>query len=102
MKDYTREIISGINKKDDGYLLGKLRNANRNIFYTLLRSNVVNGLSVDSVIEEGMSWWQYAVIAIDVAIGVLAAGCTVLYVLNRFVFARKKEGEKNDSQFSEN
>ncbi len=102
MKDYTREIISGINKKDDGYLLGKLRNANRNIFYTLLRSNVVNGLSVDSVIEEGMSWWQYAVIAIDVAIGVLAAGCTALYVLNRFVFARKKEGEKNDSQFSEN
>lgn len=92
MQDYTREIITQINTKDDGYMLGKVRQANKNVFYTLLRSNIINGLSVDSVINEGiMSWWQYVVIVIDVVVGVAAAGSTALYVLNRFVWNKKKE-----------
>lgn len=91
MQDYTREIITQINRNDDGYMLGKLRDANRNIFYALLRSNRINRLSVDSVISESMSWWQYTVIVIDVVIGVAAAGSTALYVLSKFFWNKKKE-----------
>ena len=91
MKDYSREIITQINKNNDGYMLGELREANRNIFYTLLRSNAINGLSVDTVINESYSWWQYTIVALDVVIGLLCVGGTAMYVLSRFVFRNKKE-----------
>ena len=91
MKDYSREIITQINKNNDGYMLGELREANRNIFYTLLRSNAINGLSVDTVINESYSWWQYAIVALDVVIGLLCVGGTAMYVPSRFVFRNKKE-----------
>ena len=91
MKDYSREIITQINTKDDGNMLGIVRNANKNVFYTLLQSNIVNGLSVDSVISEARSWWQYVVFVIDGVVGVAAVGSTAMYVLSRFVRNKKKE-----------
>ena len=85
------EVRTYIVKNRDGYLLQQLRLANKHYFYAMSRSNIINGLTVDTVVSDFVPWWQTALLAIEVVIGVAAAGCAVMFVLTRFVLGRKKE-----------
>ena len=90
MEDFSRILITQINTNDDGYVLGLLRNAAKNTLYALCRTNMVNLLSEDMVIRDTLSWWQYAVIAIDAVIGAACAGSIVMYVLSEYILKKRR------------
>ncbi|MBR1813231.1 MAG: glycoside hydrolase family 3 protein [Lachnospiraceae bacterium] len=79
MNDNAKAIYQWITRNDDGTMLGHLRQANKRIFYSYVNSNLANRLSYDMVIDDGLSWWQYAVIALDILLGVLTVAGLVLY-----------------------
>ena len=78
----------------DGYLLQQLRSAAKHFFYAMSRSNNINGLTVDTEVQEFVPWWQTAFVAFEVILGILTAACAVMFVLSRFVFGKNKEKEK--------
>ena len=71
-------ILQEIVSNDDGYLLGWLRQAVKEQHYMLSRTNLTNGLSVNSTIRSVMPWWQTALYVLDVVMAVLTAGCAVM------------------------
>lgn len=61
-----------------------LRNACKNILYTVANSNAMNGLSADTTVANSMPTWQKALIAVNVLAGVLVlavvAGAFISYM----------------------
>ena len=95
-----KEIAKAVNAGDK-YLLNALMQTNKRYYYTYARSNLVNGLTQDSVVSDSMAWWQAALISIDVVSGVFAAACAGAYLFLFFTgreklrFARRG-GETNE------
>lgn len=69
-------------KDKDGFIWGKLREVAKYYLYTMSRSNLVNGLSKTETVQNYTPWWKPALTGLNAAIGVLAAGTAVLYVLS--------------------
>ena len=67
----------------------------RYVLYALADSNAMNGLTSDTRLVRVYPWWECAVIALNVVMGVLAAGSMVLYVLA--VVRKKKQVSDNSS-----
>lgn len=86
----SNQVQSYIISKRDGDVLAHVIEVNKRFYYSMVRSNLINGLSVDKEIEGFVPWWQPTIIVIDCVVGVVLVGCTAMYVLN-FV---KKEKEK--------
>lgn len=59
----SRAIASAIKDQNDGYLLGKLREAAHDYLYTVANSSVMNGYSTDSKVVSVTPWWQPAMYA---------------------------------------
>ncbi len=51
-----------------------IRNATKNLAYTMVNSNAMQGMAPGSIVQVGTSPWVYALIAIDVLIALLLAG----------------------------
>lgn len=51
-----------------------LRNACKNILYTVANSNAMNGLSANTRVVHKMPTWQKLLIAVDCAVGILLVG----------------------------
>lgn len=64
-------IIAQIRDDNDGYLLTELRRAAKNNLYNVANSNIMNGLSSNSVIETITPWWQPTLQAIVTAFALL-------------------------------
>jgi len=75
----------------DGYMLQQLRTAAKHFFYAMSRSNIVNGLSAETEVEDFVPWWKPAMTGIQVGIGVITAGCLAMYVVS--VVKNRKEAE---------
>lgn len=80
-------LAEQITSTDDGYLLGKLREAVHDYLYIIANSSVMNGYSTNSVVESVTPWWQPAMYAI---IGVFA-------VLDIFLIVMLVRGKKKDT-----
>lgn len=76
--------------KNSPTVMQALRQSCKNILYTVANSNVMNTYSSNTKIELVTPWWQPAIIAIDVFVGILFVGCVTLSVLC-YVFKKKKE-----------
>ena len=89
--DFSGESSSAlaeqITSTDDGYLLGKLREAVHDYLYIIANSSVMNGYSTDSVVESVTPWWQPTMYAV---IGVFA-------VLDIFLIVMLVRGKKRDT-----
>jgi beta-glucosidase len=81
---YLANLIS---ETDDGYLLGKLRDTAHRYLYVVANSSVMNGYSVDSVVESVTPWWQPTMYALIAVFGLLTILCVVMVVLS----GRKKD-----------
>lgn len=79
------QIKDLINRTDDGNLLKELQEANKRIFYTLLRSSMGGSITEDTVVTGGLMWWQSLLVAINVIIGVAAAGAVAMYVVTGYI-----------------
>ena len=58
-----------------------IRRAAKNILYTVVNSNAMNGIGVDTTIQEVIPWWKPTLIALDVTFGVLTLGSVAMLVL---------------------
>ena len=65
----------------DKHLLAALRETNKRYYYTYANSNLVNGLSSDTVVTETSAWWETGLMALDIAFGCLTAASCALYVV---------------------
>lgn len=94
----NREITlrKAVNDNDDGALLLALQSAAKYNLYAYAHSNLVNGLTSEMVVSDMWAWWQYSVVAIIAAVGVIAAGCFVIYILSRYVIGKGPKGEKHE------
>ena len=54
-----------------------MRTAYKNMCYTVANSNFMQGVAPGAIIVYGLAWWQAAIIAFDVAVGVLAVALAV-------------------------
>lgn len=84
------EATSLLTKNKDGHIWSKLRETAKYYLYTMSRSNLINGLSKEVVVENYTPWWKPAMIGLNV-------GVAVLYVVSLAMFlvttcGKKKEG----------
>lgn len=90
----TKGILAQINDYDDGYMYLCLKNAVKHSLYSVVNSNVMNGISVDSQIIEHTPWWLAAEISACVISGVCLIAAFVLLVLVDTGAIRKREHKK--------
>ena len=83
------EATSLLTKNKDGFIWSKLRETAKYYLYTMSRSNLVNGLSKEVVVENYTPWWKPAMIGLDVCIAVLYAGSILMFL--RSAYGKKKE-----------
>lgn len=86
------EVSNLLVKERDGFIWGKLREVSKYYLYTMSRSNLVNGLSKEVAVQGYTPWWKPALAGLNTAIGVLAAGALLLYVLSE---VKSRKGGKN-------
>ena len=75
--------------RDSPTVMQCLRLASKRILYVTLHSNAMNGISTSTRIRSIRTWWQNAIIGIQIALTVLTALCAAMLVLS-FVFGKKK------------
>lgn len=88
----TDVIVEAIRRNDDGYLLEKLREVNHRVYYTYANTNLVNGLTEESQISNGLAWWEMAMYAIDGVIAAVTLGAVVLFVVSAVKENKRKRG----------
>lgn len=67
-------------KSNDPYICQLLRRAVHRILYIQVNSSAMNGISSTDKIVAVTPWWQIALIAIDVTIALLLAGCVFMLI----------------------
>lgn len=76
----SRALASEIQKNDDGYLLGKLRETAHYYLYTIANSSIMNGYSVNSKVVSVTPWWQPVMYGVIAAFAVLELLCIAMLV----------------------
>lgn len=61
----------------------------------MINSSMGGSVDADTVVSDGQMWWQSALIAVDVTLGVLAAGAIVMFALKTYL--GKKQAVANDT-----
>lgn len=82
------EIRKYLVSNKDGYILQSLRNANKHFYYAMANSNLVNGLTRDTQVQDFVPWWQTTLYVICGVIAVLTVGSAVMFIRSGY---RKKE-----------
>ena len=70
----------------------KMQQALKYYLYTFANSNAMNGVTADTQLVFQYTWWQIALVAADVVLGLITVAFAVIYIRN-IVSVRKKEGE---------
>ena len=91
--DRAQKIKNAVILKNDGNFLNILKERAKETLYTYAHTNLMNGLTRDTVINSVYPWWKSAMIAINVVAGALLAGAVTCYVLWGYVF---KKGDKKE------
>ena len=89
------DVMTIIRTDRDGTLLKALRTANKHFYYAYSRSNLINGLTHETLVEDFVPWWKTALQALDITFytvtGVLAVIVITTVSLN-FISDRKEKG----------
>ena len=85
------EATSLLTKNKDGHIWGKLRETAKYYLYTMSRSNLINGLSKEVVVEKYTPWWKPAMIGLNVGVAALYVGNVAMFLLTTY---KKKKEEK--------
>ena len=88
----SAEATSLLTKNRDGYIWSCLRKGAKYYFYTMSRSNLINGLTQEQEVEDFTPWWQPALIGLNAVIAAGALALLALYVVN--LRKEKKEETK--------
>ncbi len=85
------EILKYLVKNKDGYVLQALRRANKNFYYAMANSNLVNGLTRETAVQDFVPWWQTAMRCIIGVLGALTVLFAALYTVSAL---KQKKGRK--------
>ena len=99
--DGSRNITNAVGS--DTYLFRLVKQANKNIMYSMLQSSM-RDLTVDeSLIAMNKNpWWKKTLTGVNVGIGVLTGAAVVMFVLTTFVLNKaKKQGEEDAAEAAE-
>lgn len=83
-------LLKTIDSTDDGDLVQVLRDINKRYYYTRAHSNLINGLTHESTVDNVTPWWKGVVIAIDVIVGLLLVGSAACFVIFGYIRPRNK------------
>lgn len=78
--------------RQDAAVVSAMREATKHILYTVVNSNAMNGISPNLKIVEVRTWWQDAIVGLQIGTGVLAAASTVMLV--RTIMNRKRKTQE--------
>lgn len=76
----------------------RLRDSTHRTLYALANSNAMNGLTSSSQIVPLLGWWQYALVAIDITIGVLMLGALTMLIIAIFRKPKFKQAKTTPLQ----
>ena len=93
--DSTKWTSKLMEYKDDPAVVTAMKAATKHILYTVANSNAMNGVSANMQVIEIRPWWKNALVAADVAFGVLAAGS--IFMLVKTVKKSKKDTMTTES-----
>lgn len=79
----SNALAKQIQETDDGYLLGKLREAIHDYLYTVVNSAVMNGYSVDSKVVSITPWWQPVMYTAITVFAILELLCLVMIMRSK-------------------
>jgi beta-glucosidase len=91
----TTTIYDAIYNNKDLYLYNVLKETNHRYYYNYVNSTLVNGLTSESEVADVTGWWEYAIVIVDVIIGVATLGVAAMFVLN--YFAKKEQTGKGQT-----
>lgn len=86
------EFEKWIKDHNDGFLLNKVKEVNKNIYFTYAHTNLMNGLSSDFDVVSITPVWQTALITTNVVLGVVTLGAFTMFILSAYGLGKKKEG----------
>ena len=86
------QINNAIKNNDDGTLVGYLRNANKNFYYAFSRTNLINGLTANTVVETITPWWEYLVSGLLIGMSIITALSAVMLFISVFFVKDGKFG----------
>ncbi|GAS83332.1 glycoside hydrolase family 3 protein [Paenibacillus amylolyticus] len=84
------EIHKYLASNKDGYVLQELRRANKGFYYSLAKSNLINGLSAETEVEDFVPWWQTFLRVTNYALGAFTLLSLILFI--RTGYARRIKG----------
>ena len=85
------EASNLLTKNRDGFIWGKLRDVAKYFLYTMVHSNLINGLAPEIEVADFTPWWQPALLCLNAVVAVLYAGATVAFLI--VAYRKKKEGK---------
>ena len=87
----TGELVSIVKQEKDGYILKKMQEINKHYYYAYVHSNLINGLTAETEVEDFVPWWQPALISVDIVCGVLAVASLALCVASGVMTRKEAE-----------
>ena len=88
----VEELNTYIKENDEGYILQSLKDNAKYHIYAFIHSNLINGLSNNTIIENIMPWWKKLIIFIDVIFGIATIFTFVFYIISGYL----KKGSSKD------
>lgn len=85
-------ITNAINDNDDGALVGYVRNANKNFYYAFSRTNLINGMTANTKVEEITPWWENVVIGLIAGLSSLTGLSVIMLLISVFFVKDRKFG----------
>lgn len=89
--DRSTEVKNLLIKSRDGNMWKKTRSAVKSYFYAFSRSNLIHGMTSETVVKNKMPWWKTAIIAILSVIAALTLVSLVLYIVFAYIKKPVKE-----------
>ncbi len=77
------------NRSTSGEMLERLQEAAKHVLWTLSHTNMMNGLTSDTVLTDTTYWWQNAILGIQIGLGVLTAAGVGMYIWMQY-FKKEK------------
>jgi hypothetical protein len=90
------QVQSYLDESDDGDYVQYILRAAKDYCYEMSRSNMVNGMSSNTIIRHLTPWWQTAFLVLIVLSAILTAACVVMLTIckvkeNKLVGGKKHE-----------
>lgn len=88
------QVQSHIVSKRDGDVLNRVLEINKRFYYSIVRSNNINGLTAETSVDNFVPWWQPALITVNCVLGVALVVCAGIYVAATVMQARRRKDER--------